>query len=176
MKRIKVKLNAIEQGLVFEVAGGRNKANVKAGVASRAVGDSGEAEKHIHGAAGELAFGKVMGKYPDLTVRERGSDAGFDYHIFGETWDIKTTRHKNGKLISPMHKKNRGKQADVYVLVISEFPTMTIVGWASGRDLYSSEIDLGYGPCYGLGQDELRPIDFHWVDLNVARSSEMEWV
>ncbi len=173
---IRVNLNTIEQGIVFEVAGARQKANEKARKRDSGYGAEIAIKKHIDGAAGELAFGKVMDKYPDLLVLADSAQAGHDFHILGQTWDIKTTRHKNGKLINPVSKDKTGNWADVYVLVISEFPIMTIVGWASAKELRSSVIDLGNGPVYGLEQYELLPINFHWVDLNIGRSSEMEFI
>jgi hypothetical protein len=176
MNRIRVNLNAIEQGLVFEVAGARQRAREKDNKRNSTYGAESAIKKHIDGIAGEIAFGKAVDKYPDLEIYATGVNHGPDFHLLGAFWDIKTTRHKNGKLINPMSKDTTGNWADVYVLVISEFPKMTIVGWAYANDLRDSVMDLGNGPVYGLTQAELKPIDFHWVDERIQRSPEMEWI
>ena len=156
MIKIKVKLNAIEQGVVFEVAGARHKARLKDKSGDANFGSEKASKKHIDGMAGELAFGKALGRYPDLTILGAGVKSGADFYILGESWDIKTTKYTTGKLINPMSKNTTGNWADVYVLVINEFPVMTIVGWAGAKELRSSVIDLGNGPVYGLEQEELK--------------------
>jgi len=108
----------------------------------------------MDGVIGELCVAKAMNVCPDLTIGVRSGGADL-LSREKKTIDIKTTRHKNGRLLSTLSKQKN--PCDVYVLVIVDDNGGDIVGWASKEELFLEEnkIDLGYGIGFGLIQDKL---------------------
>src|ERR1700726_4829098 len=84
------------------------------------------------GAVSEWAFAKMANLFPDFTVSARSGS--FDFiGPDGHTINVKSTRHKNGKLLGEIKKKDN--PADIYVLmVIEDDESATFVGWAWGRE------------------------------------------
>lgn len=103
---------------------------------------------------GELAFAKLHNVWPDLSLRPRSGSA--DLVVKGKRIDIKSTRRKDGRLLSTT---KGNSDVDVYVLAILEDHQVTFPGWAYADDLHSPErlTDLGHGPTYAINQSELRP-------------------
>lgn len=124
-------------------------------------------QSDIVGALGEWAFAKAMGFYwkgggPDL---DRGAGDV-------ERWEIRTTEHRDGRLI--VHPTDKDEAA--FVLVCGGPPTFYLPGWMAGRDAKLDRFwqdPTGNGrPAYFVPQTVLRP--FHELvhelapDLNEA--------
>jgi len=115
--------------------------------------ESDEFQNDLLGVCGEMVFAKRFNVYMDLTFGPRSG--GHDFKMTsGKTVDVKTTDRMDGRLIVPEWKANKEK-SDVYVLVTGQVPTFTIRGYANADEIFNSVIDLGYGPCFGLQQDQL---------------------
>lgn len=103
------------------------------------------------GICGEIVFAKTYNIYLDLCFHIRSG--GPDFKISDKTVDVKTTHHRNGRLIVPLAKKD--KQSDMYVLVTGDLPKFTIRGYATAEEVFSSLDDVGHGPCFVITQDKL---------------------
>lgn len=103
---------------------------------------------------GELAFAKLHNVWPDLSLCPRSGSA--DLVVKGKRIDIKSTRRKDGRLLSTT---KTNSDVDVYVLAILEDHQVSFPGWAYADDLHTPErlTDLGHGPTYALNQSDLRP-------------------
>lgn len=107
------------------------------------------------GLIGEYAFCKKYNLFLDITASPRSGT--YDCLYNGKRVDIKTTRHKNGRLLCTMKKND---DVDVYVLAIIDGYNVYFPGWAYKDELRKDEniIDLGYGQGYAISQDRLRPL------------------
>lgn len=105
------------------------------------------------GMIGEYAFCKKHNLFLDITASPRSGS--YDCVYNGKRVDVKTTRHKNGRLLCTM--KNND-DVDVYVLAIIDGYDVYFPGWAYKGDLRVDDniIDLGYGNGYALSQEKLR--------------------
>jgi hypothetical protein len=105
------------------------------------------------GLLGEYAFCKKMNIFPDLIPGPRSGS--FDCIFMGKRIDVKTTRHRDGRLLSTL--KNND-DVDVYVFAIIDGSKIIFPGYALKNDLCCDEnkIELGHGVGYGLTQDRLR--------------------
>ena len=108
----------------------------------------------IDGMVAEYCVAKMLNICPDLTVSARSGGADL-ISSKGKTIDVKSTRHKNGRLLSTLKKAN--DPCDIYVLAIVDDSGADIVGWASNTELFNetNKIDLGHGVGYGINQDKL---------------------
>lgn len=106
------------------------------------------------GLLGEYAFCKKYNLFLDITASPRSGS--YDCVYKGKRVDVKTTRHKNGRLLCTMKSND---DVDVYVLAIIDGRSVYFPGWAYKDELRSEEniIDLGYGQGYGIAQEKLRP-------------------
>ena len=106
----------------------------------------------LHSVGSEIAFCKRFFLYPDLDVDPRPYDVMLPNGI---TVDVKQTKLERGRLLCETRKRNY--PADIYFLVIGTFPKYRMVGWASKQELLQdfNLVDLGYGPSYGMEQNEL---------------------
>ena len=109
----------------------------------------------IDGVVAEFCAAKQLNLCPDLTVSVRNGGADLITHK-GQTVDVKSTRHKNGRLLATLKKAQ--DPCDVYVLVIVDDFGGDVVGWASKDMLFqdANKTDLGHGVGYALTQDQLR--------------------
>ena len=109
----------------------------------------------IDGMVGEFCAAKYLNLCPDLTVGIRKGGADLVSHR-GKTIDIKTTRHKNGRLLATLKKIE--SMCDTYVLIIVDDFGGEVIGWASKEELFheNNKTDLGHGMGYALNQDQLR--------------------
>ena len=108
----------------------------------------------IDGVVSEYCVAKMLNICPDLTVSVRSG--GVDLiSSKGKTIDVKSTRHKNGRLLATLKKVD--DPCDIYVLAIVDDFGADIVGWCSNDELFSdkNKIDLGHGIGYGLNQEYL---------------------
>lgn len=115
--------------------------------------ESDDFHNDLVGVCGEIVFAKHFNVYMDLNLEPRSGSHDFTM-ASGKTVDVKTTELDHGRLIVPEWKSKKGK-SDIYVLVTGQIPTFTIRGYATADEVFSSVIDLGYGPCFGLQQDQL---------------------
>lgn len=152
-----VVLNEAEQRLARYLAAKRNQVCEDRGVENRRVGPQSDMESHLEGVGAELAYCKLMNVYPDTdTDLWPDSDAITRY---GDSVDVKTTRRPNGRLVMPLFKAN--KQSDLYALMVGTFPKYQLVGILRAEEVFRQENvhDLGHGPCYAIGQEDLRPVE-----------------
>ena len=108
----------------------------------------------MDGVIGEVCVAKAMNVCPDLTIGIRSGGADLVSRN-KKTIDIKTTRVKNGRLLSTISKQK--DPCDIYVLAIVDDYGCNVVGWASKEELFLEEnkIDLGHGIGFALDQDRL---------------------
>ena len=108
----------------------------------------------IDGVVSEYCVAKMLNICPDLTVSVRSG--GIDLiSSKGKTIDVKSTRHKNGRLLATLKKVD--DPCDVYILAIVDDFGADIIGWCESNELFSdkNKIDLGHGIGYGLNQEYL---------------------
>jgi hypothetical protein len=151
-------LNESEQAMAKVLAHWRNGAARGRGIANERIGDQDDEITDLNGMGGELAFCRAANVYPDFTIIGEGELTPVaDCHMFGGTWDIKTTPYANGKLLLRPSKVKKGRTCDYYALVTGKMPRYRIIGWASAAELIDKKnlTDLGHGPTYALEQDRL---------------------
>jgi len=109
----------------------------------------------IDGMVAEYCAAKAMNLCPDLTVSVRNGGADLISRN-GKTIDVKSTRHKNGRLLATLKKAQ--DPCDYYVLVIVDDLGGNIVGWADSGMLFAegNKTDLGHGVGYAMTQDQLK--------------------
>jgi hypothetical protein len=108
----------------------------------------------MDGVIGEVCVAKALNVCPDLTIGIRSGGADLISRD-KKTIDIKTTRVKNGRLLSTISKQKN--PCDIYVLAVVDDYGCNVVGWASKEELFLEEnkIDLGHGVGFALEQDRL---------------------
>ena len=152
---LEIPLTKTEQRLAEFIAKQRQAAGRRR--VNRQIGPQDADAIDLEGAATELLICRVLNVYPDL---EPGitPDADAITHD-GSSVDIKSTQHKNGRLLVARWKKE--KSVDLYILVIGTFPTYRIAGMAPSAEVFDSSrlIDLGRGPSYAVPQTELHSIN-----------------
>lgn len=120
------------------------------------------------GFIGEYAFCRLFNVFFSLStdIRKGSYDCilerdGAQYRV-----DVKTTRRKDGKLLSTLNVNN---DVDIYVLAVLNGHSVYFPGYARASDLIRPEnlIDLGYGSTYALAQDQL----FQWKEKKVVEQS-----
>ena len=154
-----ITLTEEKQKLSRQVASKRYENNRRHGTQDRMMGKNEDAE--LEGAAAEIAFCQLFGTEPDLTTYTRSADNGTETTDTtlpcGLTVDVKTTKHRSGRLITPIHKNITG---DLFALMTGKFPNYIFKGFMSQEKLIddSNIGNLGYGPTYMANQDELRDL------------------
>ena len=111
----------------------------------------------IDGVVGEYCVAKQLNVCPDLTVSPR--KGGIDLKSrTGNSIDVKTTRHKSGRLLATVKKIE--DPCDIYVLVIVDDNGGDVIGYATKEDLFDEKNikDLGHGNTYTLDQNELKEL------------------
>ena len=148
-----IKLNESELKICEWLAKNRFANNRNVNVIDKKIGPQSCYETDLEGICGEFAFCKAFNVYPDMTINPRSG--GYDLIVKGKRVDIKTTKYKTGRLLATKNKKI--EDADIYVLVLSEKPSYTILGWCRSEDLIknSNLVDLGYGLTYAIDQNRL---------------------
>ena len=150
-----ITLNDAEQRLAKYVARARTDNARSVNLAHTKIGPQSQYETDLEGMGAEIAFCRLMNVYPSLDVVDNpAADPQGDCVVLGRTVDVKTTRHKNGRLLAVLWKEKK----DLYALMTGTFPTYEFRGLADGDDLLSADniVDLGYGPTYALAQEALR--------------------
>lgn len=153
----KIILSDVEQVICIKFAELVYKNNRKFSVADKKIGDQTAEETDLEGFAGELAFCKLFNVMPDFSLKVRSSDKGTDHGdavVNGKTIDIKTTKYKTGRLLTPKHKKIN---CNYHALIVGQFPEYEFRGFIKTETLMqeSNLKDLGYGLTYCVEQDKL---------------------
>lgn len=150
---IKVQLKEDEITVCQLMGRMRNLIARSAGVKISKVGGQNGADADVQGFKGEYAFCKHFNIFPDMGLSVRSGS--FDCLLKGVRFDIKSTVHKNGRLITPM-KVN--PDVDAYALAIVERDVVTFIGYAMKEDFITPEhiVDLGMGDTYVMERSELK--------------------
>lgn len=119
----------------------------------------------LEGVASEIAFCKLFNIMPDLSFEHKSS---FDNTDPGDTKlhtnhivDIKSTKYKNGRLISSPWKKSN-TNIDLYALMIGEFPEYTFKGFITHDEFFKKERLQTFTkgkPAYVVEQYELKELE-----------------
>jgi len=156
-----LKLDTGQQMVARLIAEQRYAVNRARGIVDARIGAQSADLTDLNGIGGELAFAVITNVMPDLTISPRrgGADCVTSR---GYTVDVKTSVHDDAQLIA--HRGKSAGDAQVYVLVVGEFPMYRIVGWAWASELLQPQniADLGYGPTYALQQDKLHRFKSLW--------------
>lgn len=118
------------------------------------IGSHNGVEADIQGFIAEYAFAKCFNLFPDFGLSPRsGSFDGVTKK--GNRYDIKSTKHENGNLLSTL-KVN--PDIDLYILAHVKNKSVHFVGWATKEELIQEANikDLGHGKGYFLSRDKLR--------------------
>jgi len=166
----KISLSENEQRLAVHIGQKRTANGIRKMLPDTKIGDQSFVETDLEGFAAELAFCKLMNIYPDLET----GDFLPNYDCVdcnGVTYDVKTTKHKNGRLVATLKKKNN--PADKYVLSVGVFPDYELIGEIGAEEFFQdiNIMNLGKGPCYALTQAELQPLT---IQERYGRSSKNE--
>lgn len=158
MTPIVVELTDHEQRIAKWIARERQASNERAGVVDRKVTPNYSALGiHEIGFGGELAFCKLFNLYPDFEIGPRRGSV--DCERFGETIDVKT-RAGGDLLVLP---RKATLAANVYALMIVDWPRFQFVGFARGEDIFRTPlVDLGYGPTHAIPQGDLTADHIRW--------------
>ena len=146
-----MELNKNERIIATIIGKERYASNRKNGIVNQKAGTMSIYETEVEGVGGELAFAKMCNLYPDFSV----VPGKYDFIAHGMTVDVKTTKHKNGRLLVSSTKKI--SDCDSYVLVVGSMPRYEMIGWAYAPEIINEEHlgELGNGPVYMMDQSEL---------------------
>ena len=154
---MKTTLNEIEQNIAVHLAKKRISSSSERGQKNqRKSATMGAFETELEGMAAEIAFCKLHNIYIDTDLTPKDVDCVLHD---GTSVDVKSTKHKNGKLICPHYRKKGA--VDLYALLVGKFPSYELVGYATSDELMRPE-NLGHlgnpdkGQVYILTQDKLR--------------------
>lgn len=149
-----IELSQAEQQLAKYLAKLRNEKSRTRKTENKRIGPQDDFTTDLEGIGAELAFCKMFNLYPDLECKAGDYDA-MDHE--GNRVDVKATKYKNGHLLAVPWKK--GKEPDVYVLLVGEFPSYRCAGFMRADELISDARlkDLGHGKVYAAAQSELTP-------------------
>jgi len=133
------------------------------------IGNQDGADADVMGMKAEYAFAKAFNTFPDLGLKPRSGSA--DGNFNGLNYDVKSTRHSDGMLLST---RKVNPDIDVYVLAVVKNRCVKFVGWAYKEELIKEEnlIDLGYGKGYGLDQDQLNELHPELAFENNERTTQ----
>jgi hypothetical protein len=142
-----------EQLMATMLANMRQQISRSIGRVDQKIGTQSGWDTDLQGIGGEFAAARIYNVYPSL---ELVPDEGYDIVINDKKVDVKTTVYKNGRLLAKLNA--RLDEVDMFMLMVGEFPTFKLMGWASVNDLCNDKniIDLGRGPGYGLEQRQLK--------------------
>jgi len=158
-------LNDSEFALAKRIATERYENNRDEDIENQKIGPQSDYATDLNGMVAELAVAKELNVFPDLKI-ETGA-GGTDMRYKYMTLDVKGTEYEDGKLLAPTWKQHK-PHADVFVLVTIDWlgdkylasPELKIRGWEEAEEFFQSKhvINLGYGPTFGIEQEDLRPI------------------
>jgi len=149
-----IKLNDAEQELAVRLASMRHAVCRKTGVKNSKIGPQSNFLTDLIGIGGELAVAKALNVYPDLTIFPRVGGADLVSRK-GARIDVKTTDNPAGRLLVRPHSIDN---ADIYILVIADFPEFDLAGYATKEEVFSedNEDDLGHGATFVVERGSLK--------------------
>ena len=158
-------LNDSEFALAQRIATDRYENNRDESVPNQKIGPQSDYATDLNGMVAEIAVAKELNVFPDLKIETKAGGTDMRYkHL---TLDIKGTEYEDGKLLAPTWKQHK-PHADVFVLVTIEWPDeeykekpeLKIRGWEEAEEFFQTKhvINLGYGPTFGIEQENLRPL------------------
>jgi hypothetical protein len=148
-----IELNKNEQTIVEHMARKRYEHCRNVGARPTLYNETESMENEVNSFGGEVAFCKHFNLYPDLTDDRFGIE---DCTMAdGNTVDVKTTPHKNGKLL--IKKLDKKERPDYYALVVGTFPRFRYIGMVRTEVIIVPErIDHFFKePGYAMTQAEL---------------------
>ena len=119
---------------------------------------------NVEGFMAEYAFCKHFNLFPDFEIKPRSGS--YDALYNGYRYDIKSTRHKNGRLIATT-KVN--PDVDIYILAILDDTEVEFIGYAFKEELIRPQNikNLGYGDTYVLERNKLHKFkDGHTQEIS----------
>ena len=118
------------------------------------IGSQNGIDADVQGFKAEYAFAKWRNIFPDFGLSPRSGSAD-GVTKSGYSYDIKSTHHKSGNLLSTL---KANPDIDVYVLSYVAGNTVEFIGWAYKSELIKEENikDLGHGKGYFLSRKKLR--------------------
>jgi hypothetical protein len=150
---MKVKLDLLEIELCKYIGNSRSNIARQNNVFDAKIGNQNGVDADIQGFMAEYAFAKIFNLFPDFGLSPRsGSYDGITKK--GSRYDIKSTKHPNGNLLSTLKINN---DIDIYVLAFVENDTIEFIGWANKNELINENNvkDLGHGKGYFLSRNKL---------------------
>jgi len=149
-----VNLNGAEQELAIRLAAMRHAVCRKTGIKNSKIGPQSNFLTDLIGIGGELAVAKALNVYPDLTIFPRVGGADLVSQK-GARIDVKTTDNPAGRLLVRPHSVDN---ADIYILVIADFPEFDLAGYATKEEVFSegNEDDLGHGKTFVVERGSLK--------------------
>jgi hypothetical protein len=139
-----------------EAADAKNYADMVSSMASTMVEDQARTKDPaviLAGFEGEMAFCKIHNVFHLKSSESRPWDA-----VVGDWYvDVKTTPVKHGSLLVKYGGELR--PAELYALVIKSGRKFTYKGYITAKDMFNPRNlgDLGYGPVWIVGQEDLVP-------------------
>lgn len=123
------------------------------GVFDAKIGKQSGIEADVQGFKAEYSFAKWNNIFPDFGLSPRSGSADGVTNS-GSRYDIKSTHHKNGNLLSTL-KVNT--DVDIYILSYVNDNVVEFVGWAKKEQLINKNNlkDLGHGKGYFLSREKL---------------------
>lgn len=125
-----VDLSPGECVIAATIAANRQVANREANITNLQGGPQSKMTTELVGVFGEMGIARMLNCYPDMTTHLRRG--GADLTIGDLTVDVKTTRIPGGDLRIDARP---GKHADVYVLAVANWASITAVGYVTSVDL-----------------------------------------
>jgi hypothetical protein len=150
---MKIELDKMEVELCEFIGAKRSKIARQNNVVDAKIGNHNGVAADIQGFKAEYAFAKWRNIFPDFGLSPRsGSYDGVTKS--GSRYDIKSTHHKNGNLLSTL-KVN--PDVDIYILSYVCENVVDFIGWAKKSELISDKNikDLGHGKGYFLSRNRL---------------------
>ncbi len=153
---MKIRLDDKEVSLCKYIGTLRSSIARSNGVVDAKIGNQDGVEADIQGFKAEYAFAKANNLFPDFGLSPRsGSYDGVTRN--NNRYDIKSTSHKKGNLLSTL---KINKDVDIYILAVVDNNIVDFVGWASKEALIKDENikDLGHGKGYFLSRHKLNKL------------------
>jgi len=153
---MKIRLDDKEVSLCKYIGTLRSSIARSNGVVDAKIGNQDGEEADIQGFKAEYAFAKANNLFPDFGLSPRsGSYDGVTRN--NNRYDIKSTSHKKGNLLSTL---KINKDVDIYILAVVDNNIVDFVGWASKEALIKDENikDLGHGKGYFLSRHKLNKL------------------
>jgi hypothetical protein len=153
---MKVRLDDKEVSLCKYIGTLRSSIARSNGVVDAKIGNQDGIEADVQGFKAEYAFAKANNLFPDFGLSPRsGSYDGITRN--NNRYDIKSTSHKKGNLLSTL---KINKDVDIYILAVVDNNIVDFIGWASKETLIKDENikDLGHGKGYFLSRHKLNKL------------------